>query len=143
MPGLTFRPATMEDADLLLAWRNDADTRANSHTTELVQREAHVGWLTAALTNPHRDIRIAELDGIPVGTIRVDDAGAYYELSWTIAPGARGQGTGKALLKATLSSLDKPAYAEVKAGNPASQRMAEQAGMTLAREENSVFYYRT
>ena len=143
MPALTFRIATIDDADLLLAWRNDPDTRANSHTTGVVTREAHVAWLSTALADPQRAIRIAELDGVAVGTIRLDQAGDHYELSWTIAPSARGKGIGKAMLKATLTQLDKPAHAEIKAGNPASQHIAQHAGMTLAREENSIFYYRT
>ena len=133
----------MEDADLLLAWRNDPDTRANSHTSDLVPRDAHIAWLSAALINHDRDIRIAQLDGTPVGTIRLDRTGDHYALSWAIAPGARGQGIGKIMLKFILAQLDKPAYAEIKAGNHASRRIAEQAGMTLMREENSIFYYRT
>jgi RimJ/RimL family protein N-acetyltransferase len=139
---LKFRIATIADADLLFQWRNDPETREQIHNTDVLKYDDHVAWLKASLLNPQREIRIAELSGVPVGTIRLDKAGNACELSWTVAPQARGSGIGKAILKTTLDNLNMPARAEIKSGNEASKRMVEYAGMTLEREENGTLYYR-
>jgi RimJ/RimL family protein N-acetyltransferase len=142
MIGLQFRLATMNDAELLFRWRNDPDTRRQSHNVEVLQYEEHVAWLRASLVNPNREIRIAELDGRPVGTIRLDKVGKECELSWTVAPQERGHGLGKAILKSTIDGLTMMSRAEIRPGNEASKRIAEYAGMILAHEENGILHYR-
>jgi hypothetical protein len=37
----------MEDADLLLRWRNDPTTRANSFDSSPIDREDHIRWVRA------------------------------------------------------------------------------------------------
>ena len=86
MPEISLRPAIIADADLLLAWRNDAETRARSHSAAVVGRESHVAWLTATIQSPDRKLFVAMLGGSPVGTVRADFDGACHELSWTVAP---------------------------------------------------------
>lgn len=140
--GLTFRLAAITDADILFEWRNDSETRRQSHDTRVVKYEDHVAWLKASLLNPNREIKVAELNGSPVGTVRIDKTGNAYVLSWTVAPAVRGRGIGKAMLKATIDILDRPVRTEIKSGNEASKRMAEYAGLTLEREENGILYYR-
>jgi hypothetical protein len=51
---LQLRQACMDDADLLLAWRNDATTRQASHDTTPVSHDVHVAWLRKTLSDPHR-----------------------------------------------------------------------------------------
>ena len=46
-----LRTATIQDADLLLEWRNDPKTRKASHNTDEVQRDEHISWLTKTLNN--------------------------------------------------------------------------------------------
>ena len=88
---MKLRTATIQDAELLLEWRNDPQTRKSSHTTHEVQKEEHIAWLNLTLTNTNRRLLIAEESGVPVGTIRADYSDGMFELSWTVAPNARGR----------------------------------------------------
>lgn len=139
---ITLRPASLQDAALLLSWRNDPQTRAASHNTAPVEMSQHLAWLEAALADRARQLFIAEDDGVAVGSLRVDrQADGVSELSWTVAPAARGQGVGKRMLAVLLSTLEGPVRAEVKCGNTASMRIAESAGLKLVREEEGVLHY--
>ncbi|WP_422924754.1 GNAT family N-acetyltransferase [Singulisphaera sp. PoT] len=143
MGDIGFRNATLTDAELLFAWRNDPETREHSHNTGLLEFEKHVAWLEATLANPRRDLRIAEWKGIPVGTVRIDLLDDGCELSWTVAPESRGKGIGKQMIKSAVEGLSGAVFAEIKAGNIASSRMAEYAGMELISEKDGVLTYRS
>jgi len=79
---LSLRPATLEDAEMLLKWRNDKDTRMASHTTDEVKLENHIEWLRATLQNQNRQLYVAEKNGISVGTVRADyDNGSYVRVT--------------------------------------------------------------
>lgn len=93
LDGVTLRPATSDDADLLLEWRNDPVTREMSLSSDVVTPEGHAAWLAASLGSQERRLFIANADGRPVGQVRLDARGAgSYEISITIAPAARGRG---------------------------------------------------
>lgn len=95
------RPATMDDADLLLAWRNDPTTRAVSRQQDAVDRPGHVAWLQTSLARPDRHLLVGEVDGEPVGTVRWDEEGqGEWEVSITVAPQARGRRLAPSLLAA-------------------------------------------
>lgn len=142
--GLRLRPATAADATLLLAWRNDEATRLASHHTEPVHPEDHARWLDALLRNPARRLFIAEAHGEPVGSVRADrdDDGACHELSWTVAPSARGRGFGARMVRLLMAEVSGPVRAEVKPGNPASVRIAEAAGLCFDVERDGVMHFR-
>lgn len=116
----------MADAERLWAWRNDPDTRANSRSTDFVSWEDHVAWLTRRLERSEPGIYIAERDGVPVATFRLDDD----VVSYTIAPEHRGQGIASALL-ALVAERFGPKRAEIKPDNLASIRAAEKSGHTV------------
>src|SRR2546427_12691793 len=93
-----FRPATLDDAKLLLEWRNDAVTLANSRNSDPVPVDAHLEWLKATLGNADQMLVIGELSGEPIGTVRFDRLTANtWEMSWTLAPEFRRRGLGAAL----------------------------------------------
>lgn len=138
---LVLRPALLSDADLLLAWRNDQESRAWSHQAEEIPREQHIAWLSSALLNPARRLYVAEEGGLPVGTVRADLADGVWTLSWTVAPCARGRGVARRMVAQLLQGLNGVIHAQVKAGNAASRRVAESAGMVLDREEGGVLHY--
>jgi RimJ/RimL family protein N-acetyltransferase len=142
MQAITLRAATLQDAKLLLLWRNDPQTRLASHNTDEVSLAEHLAWLNQLLSNPARCLFIAELAGVPVGSVRADkDVDGVTELSWTVAASARGQGVGKRMLATALAELTGSVRAEVKVGNVASMKMAEAAGLMLIREEQGVLHY--
>lgn len=138
---IALRLATLRDADLLLEWRNDPATRAASHSNAAVASDEHLAWLRDALATAERKLYVAEENGAPVGTVRADLANGVWHLSWTVAPQARGRGVAKRMVALLASRISGPIRAEVKAGNVASARIAEHAGMTLLRAANGVLHY--
>ncbi|MGA1825264.1 MAG: GNAT family N-acetyltransferase [bacterium] len=139
---ITLRSATMQDADLLLEWRNDPETRKASHNTAEVQRDEHISWLTKTLNNANRRLFVAEENGAPIGTVRADLSEGVWELSWTVAPNARGRGVAKRMVALLAHQIPEPIRAEVKAENMASARIAIHAGMKFDRTEDGVLHYR-
>lgn len=125
---IQVRPARISDAELLFAWRNDESTRQASINVEPVAWEDHVRWLTASLANRNRRLLIAELEGVPVGTVRIDQ-GERTEISWTVSPGMRGKGVGKAIVSRSLPHGE--VTARIKHDNVASQKIAASAGFML------------
>jgi N-acetylneuraminate synthase len=100
-PRVELAAATSTDAALLLTWRNDAETRAQSVSSAPVALAEHTEWLARSLTSDARALWVAREDGIPVGTVRVDrDKGRTWEVSITVAPEARGRRIGTAMLVA-------------------------------------------
>ena len=96
--------------------------------------ESHFTWLKASLSNPEKRLLwIAEVDGIAVGSCRADRVGDAWELSWTIAPEARGKGFAHDMLSKLVSYFDEPLLAEVKADNIASIKVAERSGFVLKK----------
>lgn len=142
MPDIRLRPATLADADLLLAWRNDPATRAASRDGGEVARPTHLEWLAATLASESRQLYVCEQDGRPVGTLRCDWSGGECELSWTVAPEARGRGIGQRCVALLAAEIAAPLRATVKAGNDASARIAMAAGMVLEGREGDLLRFR-
>lgn len=133
----SFRKATMADAERLLSWRNDPETRANSLETRPITREEHLVWLSKSIADTARVLLIAESNGAAVGTVRIDKREGAHELSWTVAPEARGKGVGTALVSQALKlSLltGKKIVVRIKQSNAASRRIAEKAGFKKTKD---------
>ena len=64
-----------------------------------------------------------------------------HELSWTVAPDARGRGVGKRMVALAASQILAPIRAEVKSDNISSVRIAEHAGMVFEREVNGILHF--
>ena len=138
---IKFRAATMDDADMLLEWRNELDTRMASHSTIEILREDHIFWLAKILDNSNKKLLIAEKNGDPVGTVRADYEEGVWELSWTVNPNFRGRGIAKQMVSLFASKIAEPIRAEIKANNFASVKIAQYAGMTISREIEGILYY--
>jgi RimJ/RimL family protein N-acetyltransferase len=138
---ITLRPASINDADMLLDWRNDPGTRTASHSISEVVKEEHIAWLTKVLSNNNRRLLVAEEDGAPVGTVRADFSEGVWELSWTVAPNSRGRGVAKRIVALLAQQISEPNRAEVKTGNTASARIAEHVGMAFNREVEGILHY--
>ena len=131
MKKLSFRPVTMEDAELILIWRNDIASRNNSFSQDEICMETHINWLEKKLADVACQMFILADDGEPVGQIRIDILGRIGEISYLIAPGHRGKGYGTDILMQCEKVVDK--QIEVLAGlvkdeNKASKRCFEKAG---------------
>ena len=145
MDSLTWRRAGTGDARLLFDWRNDPRTRRASHNGDELDFGSHLAWLEAALASPDREIMVFEEEERPVGTVRVDrEADGVAELSWTVAPEARGRGIAGRMVRAAADRLSREHVlrAEVKEGSVASARVAEGAGFSPAGRAGGVLHYR-
>lgn len=138
---IKLRLATIADAEMLLSWRNDFNTKNASHNTTEVTKETHMAWLEEVLSNSSRQLFIAEDNSNPVGTVRADYAKGVWELSWTTAPTARGKGVAKCMVSLLAKQIREPIRAEVRIGNIASLRIAESAGMKFVREVEGILHY--
>ena len=138
---LLLRPVTIKDAELLLGWRNDPETRKQSRNTGEAELVGHIAWLTKSLTIPNHKLYIAEDGGIPVGTVRADeDTDGYTEVSYTVAPSARGKGYGKSMVVqfAEEQLKGKKLKAEIKkGGNEASEGIAKALDLKPTEERPS------
>ena len=138
---LSLQPVTLTDAELLLAWRNDPETRAQSRNTGEAELAEHIAWLTKSLMMPSRKLYIAEDAGTPVGTVRADDdTDGYTEVSYTVAPTQRGKGYGTRMVVQFRDEQlsGKKLKTEIKkGGNEASEKIAMALGLKPAEERPS------
>lgn len=126
---LVFRPATLEDAQLLYDWRNDSETRRNSRYSVIIAWNEHEQWLSRALVSPDLILRIIEEASTPVGVVRADRVPDGWELSWTVAPEARGRGIGKRMVASFVTLFKGRAIAKIRIGHMSSAKVAAAAGL--------------
>jgi len=138
---VTLRLATIEDAPLLLQWRNDPVTRAASLSIAVVGWEEHLAWVNRVLVSQDHQLFIAYVEGQAVGTARSDRHSSVHELSWTVAPNWRGQGVAKLMAKQLADQFSGPICARVKLDNLASQNIAIYLGMKLDLQKSDVMYF--
>lgn len=127
---MNLRRATLQDAERLFAWRNDPVTRANSRNEAEICWNDHLQWLSRTLASKSL-LYVAEEDGTPVGTCRIDQDG---EISWTVAPEHRGKGHGREMVRLVSESADRPLLAEIKASNSASLKIVQDLGFRQTRD---------
>ncbi|MEQ3551222.1 GNAT family N-acetyltransferase [Pseudonocardia nematodicida] len=128
------RRATLDDAEMLLAWRNDAETRRWSRSTGEIDLADHRRWLAGSLARDDRMLLVVSDAGGPVGTVRWDRECSGWEVSITVAPDRRGAGLAVPLLRAgedalrAVTGAGTPAIACVHRDNAASARLFARAG---------------
>ncbi|SDC00292.1 GNAT family N-acetyltransferase [Nocardioides lianchengensis] len=141
--GLRLRPARFDDADRLLAWRNERSTRAASLTQDVIEPAAHRSWLERRLADETCRLLIVELDGTPVGQVRLDRSGGDAEVSIGLAEHVRGRGVGAEALRLVRGALPWPEVirllAHVREENAASLRLFAGLGYDeLGRDDGVV-----
>lgn len=129
-PGeLLVRPAEPADAHDLWRWRNDPVARAASRNPDPVPFADHQAWFARALADPARTILIGEIDGSPVGMVRLDAGSDGAEVSIALDPERRGAGLGGALMRVGLARSGARTFTAVlRADNAASRRLFAGAG---------------
>ena len=126
---LVLRPVTIEDADILLEWANDKETRAASFNHDAITMDTHLPWLKKKLSDENTFFYLACVDENPVGSIRLDkdDETGAFVISYSIGCKYRGQGLGNDILecieeKAKTIIPGNTLVGEVLIGNLASQK---------------------
>lgn len=134
---MSVRPATTDDENRLLVWRNDICVRRASRHGAFVTASDHLAWMTEVLADPDRHLLIAEVGGSPVGQVRFDRlAEEAFEISVSVAQ--RGRGLGSAAIVAGvrwLAEIESPTCleAQVRGDNGVSLRAFEAAGFSFAQ----------
>lgn len=135
--GITLRPATQHDADLLLTWRNHPITRCNSLCQDEIDRATHLEWLDSRLNSSDCHLFIAQNSkGTPVGQVRFEIRGKEAYISIGTAPERFGFGIGGTMVRLALAWLAQAhpratAVALVRPENHISRKMFEHAGFSL------------
>jgi RimJ/RimL family protein N-acetyltransferase len=151
---ITLRPAQIEDADRLLEWRNDPETRKFSIHQGEVSHEEHARWLSDTLRREDRILLIArEGVGEFIGVIRFDlsESRGDAEVSITISPGARGKGLSAKLLQCGIDylfdkhdhsgiSADLPLKARIRVENVASIKCFSRVGFKVDKEDHGCLF---
>lgn len=138
---MKLRPATFADESLLLEWRNEPQSRANSSYAGEVTPEGHHAWLRRVMLDNDTHLYIAEIEGIPVGQGRIERAWKAYHrkmdsaaIGYSIDVNERGKGYGKQLAE-KLVNLAKNTHGfgmtmcRIKRGNMCSVKVAIGAGV--------------
>jgi len=128
-----IRPATLDDSEVLLAWRNDPSSRRWNHTAVAVQVDEHERWLRNRLGRDRPLLWMVDESGGPIATARLD-VGSDGTATVSIAVDQRHRGRGVA--RDVLAYLDQQGRvmglsslrAEVHPGNSASQALFVAAG---------------
>lgn len=141
---LSLKQADNFDEHMLLFWRNDRQSRANSFDTSIINESSHKNWFLKSLQNPNRLILIATLpSGCPIGYIRFDKIWSsksshwYAHVSFALDKSARGKQLSSQMLekgiyymKANWSEVFG-VVAEVKPNNLASNACFARSGFLL------------
>jgi len=135
---MELRRATIDDADTLLAWRNDDDTRQASFSQDVVSRDDHLAWLAERLAPMHEEsIWMIDDNGSAVGSGRIcvmnDD---FAQISITIALAFRNKGYGRQairLLAQKVQHMKRTPIAFVRPDNARSVKVFSAAGFYTKR----------
>lgn len=95
-----------------------------SRTDEPISREEHDQWLAQTTDR----IFIAEVDGVPVGTVRLVRHPHELEMGVVIAPEHRGRGLAAKMIKLGAQEAWIPVVAYVREDNERSLRAFRKAG---------------
>lgn len=142
---LRARPATLGDARLLLAWRNDPGTMEHSIVQAPVLENEHAAWLARSIVAPDRWLMIVEEAFSPecVATYRLDGGEESVEVSLTVAPMHRGRGLAvRVIALATEHARELGAarcVARVHERNERPRRAFVRAGYSLSAEKAGEF----
>lgn len=137
-----LRFANLDDADLLLRFRNDETVRNVSRNTGVINKTEHLCWLQNFLRDDDNHLLIASIDDSVVGVLRALFNGCGYDLTWIVVPWARGNGIAKKMVSLWASKISDEIRAEVKEGNVASVKIAESVGMELVGKSNGFLQFR-
>jgi RimJ/RimL family protein N-acetyltransferase len=103
---LRLRAVRMDDADILLDWANDEETRRGSFNSAVIDPMQHIEWLERCIADPGCLFLLAELDGVPCGEIRYDAIQSGEVLmSFTVAPSFRGMGLSSTMAESSLVAV--------------------------------------
>ena len=147
---ITQRNATLDDAAVLLTWRNSPSAREFSQHSELIPVDEHFKWFSNRLQRvPTEPFLIFAVDHELIGVSRLDIVGGStkkFEISILLDPNLRGKGLGTRVLNITCESFfnlhpDRTIVAKVHKHNFISQKLFSKAGFQLRASEGEFLHF--
>jgi RimJ/RimL family protein N-acetyltransferase len=136
---ITQRTATLEDASVLLTWRNDPSAREFSVHFDPIPTDEHMLWYSARLARVRLEpFFMFVVNHAAVGMSRLDRTVEFtdkYEISVLVDPNQHSKGIGTKILEMTCESFfklhpEKSIIARVHKQNFTSQRLFIKAGFS-------------
>ncbi len=105
---IKLRKANNSDIKITFQWASNPKIRAFSFNKHIITKEEHALWFPSKLTENDCFYLIAEMDNLPVGSIRFDLIGIEVNISYLIDPEYQGKGLGQIILNKGIEFiLDK------------------------------------
>ena len=146
---LRARAARSSDEELILAWANDALVRRHAFKPDPIPAAEHRVWFGNRLNEADacRLYVIETAEALPIGQVRFQRDGDYWEIHYSLDARARGRGLARPLLATALEALRSTApeavvFGRVKAANAASARVFEGLGFSAHAESHGIILYR-
>lgn len=123
-----FRIAEQKDCKLYFDWANDAETRAQSFSSDLIKWEDHVKWFESKLNSKSSILLILQGEKNALGQLRFELENDTATINYSIDSAHRGKGLGKLIIEMAVRYLQymrpeiKKIIGFVKEKNPASQK---------------------
>ncbi len=131
----SLRLVHQNDAAALLGIANDPVTRLSSRRSSHITPDEHVAWFAKALELFGATFWVAEVDGLVVGHVRMEDLGGAWELSYGLDPLVRGSGWSRSLVEEAIRRARAlrrlPIVAVASQSNIGSRRILETIGFHL------------
>ena len=137
---ITQRNATLDDAAVLLTWRNNPRVREFSLHSGLIPIDEHLNWFSGRLVRAQFEpFSIFVANHKLIGMSRLDvisESADEYEISILVDPNQHGKGLGTRILNMTCESFfnllpDKTIVAKVHVHNFVSQKLFANSGFEL------------
>jgi UDP-2,4-diacetamido-2,4,6-trideoxy-beta-L-altropyranose hydrolase len=138
-----LREAKSGDEELFLELANDALTRQNSFNSGFISADLHRAWFAQKLSDrANTRLFVASCGFLPIGQTRFEKIGDHWQISFSLAPYARGFGLGGQMLRSAMALMgDRQFTAIVKENNIPSRKTFEAINFTSKAGENGTIIY--
>ena len=147
---INARLADEHDIKDIFDWRNDKNTRLQSHNSKEIFWEDHENWYKNSLKDKNIHMLICEesMDKSKIGIVRFDIQNDFSIVSINLSPQMKGMGLGFLCLKNSILRFKKDfehikyLVAEIKIDNIPSIRIFEKVGFIFEKKSNNINQYK-
>ena len=145
---LAIRRAGSPDADLLLEWANDPETRRHSSGRARITPQDHHQWLAARIDSDDCLLLVCETeDGVPLGTVRFERSKDAWQISYGVGSAYRGRGLARRMVELATGELVRErgpcqVTARVMADNARSHGVFKHLGFEVNAVDDPMIEYR-
>lgn len=146
---ITQRNASLNDANILLVWRNHPDIRRFSKQSEIITADEHIAWIEDRIKKiPDEPFYLFESKHEAIGMCRIDRVLGppnQFELSILVDPDQHSKGVGTRILEMSCKSFfslhpHESIVAKVKSENLLSKKLFLHAGFSLRTNSGDFLY---